>query len=264
MHHWLCKGGWVGVPGEACRGAAPEADPTPCPGLVRLWLWGILQGTATPSGQRTHRPITPEHPKSPSEQRLTLHGRTRAQGCQEGQAGTARHGHRQGLAPSLLELLLPLPVGSRVPAWHMPAICSPCHSILSGPASSLLAGVGVPLSPNCYSEQAAQGAAPRRASTPGGRQAYGLTSQKPRGSERLSNLLEATRPAEKTGVCKGGCVAQCLVAFSPCWTLWYVSPLSGRPSTPSSPVRASGWGRWPAGLLPFDNPSREIFRALPA
>lgn len=34
------------------------------------------------------------------------------------------------------------PVGSRVPAWHMPAICSPCHSILSRPASSLLVGQG--------------------------------------------------------------------------------------------------------------------------
>lgn len=63
----------------------------------------------------------------------------------------------QGLAPSLE--LLPPPVGCHVPAWHMPAICSPCHSILGGPASSLLAGagyLGAGAHPNCYIEQTAR------------------------------------------------------------------------------------------------------------
>ena len=111
-----------------------------------------MQGTATSSGQKTHCPITPGGPR-PRQSTLSAKGNRATPSLGEpGLTGAkeARQTHcvagTDGLAPSLPELLLPLPVGSRVPAWHMPAICSPCHSILSGPASSLLAGVGVPLS----------------------------------------------------------------------------------------------------------------------
>lgn len=99
---------------------------------------------------RGHIALSPQeapHPQSTPSAQGSRGSPSRAdpgqRGHHEGQAGAAHRRHRPTGLGSLPPRTPPASsVGSRVPAGHMPAICSPCHSILSGPQAACWRGWG--------------------------------------------------------------------------------------------------------------------------